>query len=125
MEREYSGDNVKLYDRGGYIESDIRKIKFNPKEIEKIYSAWAKGRPVVMGYSVAVGKKGISMRVSVFNVYSCCYIHPNAVNVTKDWLKIGPILMSNQIPSEWLELILTKIQEVISGGSKSDEPGRN
>ena len=24
MEREYSGDNVKLYDRGGYIESDIR-----------------------------------------------------------------------------------------------------
>ena len=116
MERDYSGENVKPYERGGYVESDIRKPKFNPDEIKKIYCAWSEGRPVVLGYSVRVGKKGISLRVSVFNVDTCCFIHPNAVNITRDWLKIGPMLEQNQIPEDWVNLILKKMQEVIAGG---------
>ena len=119
MAKEYSGDNIKFYNHGGYIMVDIKNIKFSVEEIDKIHAAWCEGRPVVMGYKVEAGKKGLTIRLSVFNVDTSCYIHPNAVNITREWMQIKPLLENNQIPEEWLVLITNKIQEEIKNGKKS------
>ena len=116
MGRDYSAYNVKPYNHGGRVVSDIRKLNFNDDELEKITSAWAEGKSVVLGYSVRVGRKGMSLRLEIFNVNNSCYVHPEALDITRDWLRIRPILEQNKIPKEWLEIILKKLQEVVKNG---------
>ena len=119
MEREYSGDNIKFYNHGGFIQMDIKKIEIPETELGKIHSAWCEGRPVVMGYKVEVGKKGLVIRISIFNVDTCCFIHPNAINITREWMQIKPLLENNQIPQDWMDKIIKKIEEVMKNGKKS------
>lgn len=126
MGRDYSAYNVKPYNRGGHIVSDIRKLNFSVDEVEKITGAWSEGKSVVLGYSVRVGRKGLALRIEVFNVDNCCCIHPGAIDITKDWLKIRSMLDQNQIPKDWMELIIKKLQkEVIRNDWTSNGPRKS
>ena len=106
--------NTKLYNCGGEFYIDVKDVKVTKAEIETVHNAWAEGRPVQMGCIVKIGKRGIGLYFYISNALSSTYIHPNAINITRDWLRVKLMLEKNQIPSEWMELLIEKLREELN-----------
>lgn len=81
---------------------DVENINIQIENVKKITRAWADGHTVVVSFNRWYGSE---VKIEIKSVNNATQVAWWENDITKEWLRISRILLQQQLPAEWLQVI--------------------